>query len=346
MAHNALEPAVSYSSSCNGQQPDQQPSEEVFDKWIDTHWADLKGDTEKTKMEYAKEPWNHFRDAQNAYLSIRMNKRESFLRQMDQKTKKNIQDELDRIGQTRAIFEKSDESKKELMKQLEDSRNSWKSHVQNKSSEHKAGTTKGHQKAKGRDSHSETKCLPDIAVSRRTSATLPTPACADRNQEDQNQKSPGENKLYEFKAGVTFFKRAESDDWVGHTLDVKENSLLSGDKFPNQKIAVKDILTTDEGNPLASPCDDNIMRWFHFPTNSMYWAEKAIERYYSRDKEQCSPLSREHWRGQMHGTECPGFPGHETNTKGPIHARHMRSRCSVIPRGTNEYRCIGKPYND
>lgn len=35
-------------------------------------------------------------------------------------------------------------------------------------------------------------------------------------------------------------------------------------------------------------------------------------------------LRREFWRGQLHG----GRPG-----KGPVHARHMRSRCSLVPLG-------------
>jgi hypothetical protein len=36
-------------------------------------------------------------------------------------------------------------------------------------------------------------------------------------------------------------------------------------------------------------------------------------------------LSREFWRGQLHG----GGLG-----SGPVHARYMRSRCSTIPEGT------------
>ena len=34
-------------------------------------------------------------------------------------------------------------------------------------------------------------------------------------------------------------------------------------------------------------------------------------------------LCREFWRGQLHGS----------GSKAPVHARHMRSRCSVVPRG-------------
>jgi len=38
-------------------------------------------------------------------------------------------------------------------------------------------------------------------------------------------------------------------------------------------------------------------------------------------------LRREFWRGQVHG-----------GSKGPVHARHMRPRCSVIPRPQGESR--------
>jgi hypothetical protein len=40
-------------------------------------------------------------------------------------------------------------------------------------------------------------------------------------------------------------------------------------------------------------------------------------------------LSREYWRGQLHGGA--GIAGN--SIAGPVHARHMRSRCSLIPLG-------------
>lgn len=46
------------------------------------------------------------------------------------------------------------------------------------------------------------------------------------------------------------------------------------------------------------------------PANEMSKAEKL--------------LSREFWRGQLHG----GSGGN-----GPVHARYMRSRCSIVPEG-------------
>lgn len=48
--------------------------------------------------------------------------------------------------------------------------------------------------------------------------------------------------------------------------------------------------------------------------------EKAPEERVKSKK----TLSREFWKGQLHGSGLG---------RKPIHATHMRSRCSVIPRG-------------
>ncbi|KAK7422443.1 hypothetical protein QQZ08_009495 [Neonectria magnoliae] len=77
----------------------------------------------------------------------------------------------------------------------------------------------------------------------------------------------------------------------------------------------------------------------------MEWIEKAIAKYYSEEPREFNDfephdqvsraeklLSREYWRGQMHGMGTKGPLGHEASIKGPIHARHMRSRCLIVPR--------------
>ncbi|KAI0862286.1 hypothetical protein F4860DRAFT_123398 [Xylaria cubensis] len=52
-------------------------------------------------------------------------------------------------------------------------------------------------------------------------------------------------------------------------------------------------------------------------------------------------LARGFWRGQMYGSGERGITSHGTRhakkmATGPIHARHMRSRCSVIPRANSK----------
>lgn len=81
--------------------------------------------------------------------------------------------------------------------------------------------------------------------------------------------------------------------------------------------------------------------------------QEAVARYYDEDTEAFAPdhlkprgprhakssterlLSPEFWRGQMHGG----------GSKGPIHARHMRPRCSIIPSGKPSSLGTGHPFN-
>ncbi|KAL2277074.1 hypothetical protein FJTKL_00213 [Diaporthe vaccinii] len=63
---------------------------------------------------------------------------------------------------------------------------------------------------------------------------------------------------------------------------------------------------------------------------AVQWVEHAMARYHNEDGEGIvenrvktnKTLSREFWKGQLHGSG----PG-----RNPIHATHMRSRCSIIP---------------
>jgi hypothetical protein len=67
----------------------------------------------------------------------------------------------------------------------------------------------------------------------------------------------------EIKAPIIFFKNSRPYDIPG-----VENT------FPNQKIAIKELLADDEDtNPLMQPCDDNMIRYFHLPANNMIWVE-------------------------------------------------------------------------
>ncbi|KAH7369612.1 hypothetical protein BKA65DRAFT_385928 [Rhexocercosporidium sp. MPI-PUGE-AT-0058] len=110
------------------------------------------------------------------------------------------------------------------------------------------------------------------------------------------------------------------------------------DKFPDQRIAVKDLLydKNKETNPLMQKCGDDEIRYFHLPGNNMEWIEEAMARYYNEPRPGYDGLFRrsknptksymllrpEFWRGQQHGGR------HDA-----IHARHMRPRCDIISTG-------------
>jgi len=137
--------------------------------------------------------------------------------------------------------------------------------------------------------------------------------------------------LYGLKIGVIYFKKTD----LGLSPYTYRHKKLSGE-FPNQKISAFDILENESDNPLSERCPDDTVRYFHFPTNNMSWIEvgycfprahiivflplttlgqKAVARYYREEPrmlDDMSPyskktrntdklLSREFWRGQMHG---------------------------------------------
>jgi hypothetical protein len=71
----------------------------------------------------------------------------------------------------------------------------------------------------------------------------------------------------EIKASIIFFRDSRPYDIPGI-----EN------EFPNQKISVKTLLAEDKRiNPLMQPCEDNMIRYFHFPANNMIWVEVRVE---------------------------------------------------------------------
>ncbi|KAK5655193.1 hypothetical protein OQA88_6092 [Cercophora sp. LCS_1] len=136
-----------------------------------------------------------------------------------------------------------------------------------------------------------------------------------------------------YKVGVMHFKRkAENQSFSGVTLKTLAQS------FPDQRIPIEDVLSTApdklSNNPVVQRCDENTLRYFHIPANNMSWVEETMARYYGERRRKHDDsravedmlrherlLRREFWRGQTHG-----------GNKGPVHARHMRPRSSVIPR--------------
>ncbi|KAL7782785.1 hypothetical protein V8C37DRAFT_415420 [Trichoderma ceciliae] len=130
----------------------------------------------------------------------------------------------------------------------------------------------------------------------------------------------------EFRAGVMYFKKVKEGEWRGEQCKDVDSS--SGD-FPNQKIKMDTILSDTAKNRKLFKRDGESIKYFHFPANHMEWIETALERYHQvntgseDDNEQVlgnenfkSPLlSREYWRGQLHGAGI----------------RHMRPRCAHLP---------------
>ncbi|KAI1752983.1 hypothetical protein F4782DRAFT_540010 [Xylaria castorea] len=137
---------------------------------------------------------------------------------------------------------------------------------------------------------------------------------------------------------------------------IEENETVTGEKrghshnkceevYPNQKFPMQDILDRkNKESSLAQMPNEDELRYLYFPANNMEWIEKAMDILCGGDSETPDAtaqtgkiLAREFWRGQMYGSGERGIISNETRhakkrATGPIHARHMRSRCSIIPR--------------
>ncbi|KAK0103966.1 hypothetical protein ONS96_005071 [Cadophora gregata f. sp. sojae] len=103
--------------------------------------------------------------------------------------------------------------------------------------------------------------------------------------------------------------------------------------YKSNRHSLSKILLANDQNPLNEPCKPNTIRYFHFPANNMHWIEEAIARYhgeetpgefnYRKHDKYCEKssnfLCRQFWTSLQHG-----------GIYDPIHARHMRSHCSLI----------------
>lgn len=73
---------------------------------------------------------------------------------------------------------------------------------------------------------------------------------------------------FDVKASMIYFKKFRP-----YTVPEIDNV------FPNQKLSVRDLLSDNaKKNPLMQPCDDDTVRYFHFPANNMVWIEVRIKR--------------------------------------------------------------------
>ncbi|KAL8367529.1 hypothetical protein RB599_003421 [Gaeumannomyces hyphopodioides] len=314
---------------------------------IDTQYANQEGKDNPT--EYGKQPWRYMDgvsysgDVANAYLSIRFDKREDFVANLDEQKKKRVKHEMERIKKTLERF-RTYEDKKAMLEDLEKARNTWKSGVYDTLLERRKEVERDSlpKKMERRDRYL-------VLLGRLESQAKSRPKEETTTPEPPRQEIPsapsGGIHVPEllgpdcgFKASAMYFQRPpgrdNDDDDIWEGCD-SPHDWFKGSKFPNQKISTQKLLEKHEKNPLTKREDDRL-RWFHFPANNMGWVEKAMARYYdeddvARDKSvkphsQMSQaerlLCREFWHGQLHGS----------GEKAPIHARHMRSRFFLIPR--------------
>ncbi|KAI1178441.1 hypothetical protein F4777DRAFT_96443 [Nemania sp. FL0916] len=313
----------------NGPSPgrNERPSEQLCDRAIDPWYSNGEVDLKI----YAEKPWEHCGNLLNAYLSSRFEKLDEFKAEVTDDKWERIQHELERISSVRKRF-KGSNAKKRLMKDLDESRKKLRDSLWSNIPQREEEVRRRLHKHKPVDKE---RLDYELAVLKRLrSKTRPN------DEMEQIGKQKEREGLDGFIAGAMFFKKTgSSNSWKGIS-----NPDYGDARYPNQKVEMRDILDLEK-SPLAIPLTGSELRYFHLPANNMEWVEKAMVILCGGDPDKPDAtsktghiLGRGVWRGQMYGTGERGIPSHGTRLvkvkeAGPIHARHMRSRCSVFPHG-------------
>jgi hypothetical protein len=217
---------------------------------------------------FAKEPWNYCEDHTNCYLGLRFDKRDEFKENLmqlpDPKKKKfnRILHEEERIAQTRINFA-SHKEKQVMMTRLKNARRAWKIEVKERRKDYVEAIKDQRRQPSYPKGWSRDHILDLELLSRVESWNV------DDSLEDPSVEVK-EEKEYGFKACAIYFKKSE-DGWKPDTYE--HPKFIPEGKFPNQKISVHDLLEDTPDNPLTEDCNDDQLRYFHFPSNNMRWIE-------------------------------------------------------------------------
>ncbi|UKZ47530.1 hypothetical protein TrVGV298_001750 [Trichoderma virens] len=253
-------------------------------------------------------------DAFRDYARLRFDKRAEIYGPMTEeqsRIKKIIEEEKRRISKIRGRFN-GNESKSKLFRNVAESRKALIPHLKETATarrifDHKMSIAHAEQEAEG-----------DNPPTNLTLSGLNEP-------------------VEEFKAGVMYFEKEDDKKWQGkQCADVDDGS--SSGEFPNQKLKMSYVLSNTPNSLNLFKSDEKKIKYFHFPANHMEWIETALEKYHNVNSNDGEPqdeddqtmeatdfksqlLSREYWRGQLHGAGIG---------KDLIHLRYMRPRCAHI----------------
>ncbi|KAH7309885.1 hypothetical protein B0I35DRAFT_440765 [Stachybotrys elegans] len=346
------------------QQQHEQPDKPLGDIFVDLQFTNsfdhlATEEAERILQEkFATQPWSFFKDAKSTYLGLRFDMRERFLKHLDQSdpaTARQVRQEIERIRKARLKFNTLGEKAK-LLRQLRESHQAWRVDVQTRLPTSKKEVESGYlrhreefQRRLGELKKAERKTMRfrkdrhrirDLALLRRIEGW---DVHEEREQQRDAEPEPTQPMLageptFDVNAYAIYFKSTEDGGYIGTDY---QHDWLSG-HFPSQKVSAHRLLRKNNAkNPLTMRAEDHL-RYFHFPTNDMGWIEKAVARYYGEDdiipdelkrrskmNNSEKILCREFWRGQMHGQ------AQRVGVSSPVHARHMRARCSVIPGNSN-----------
>ncbi|KAI0185285.1 hypothetical protein EV127DRAFT_515449 [Xylaria flabelliformis] len=311
----------------NGKQKPSEANGGSFEKQGFDVYVDLQYSNGRVQSEtFNKEPWKHFGNPVSAYLSSRREKLGEF-QKMKAEPWESVERERNRIAALRKRFREND-LKRSLMDDLDAARKALRDVLWGDISEHE-------KEVNNNRSINQKQRSAQLEVLKRLKCAKPPT--------EENEWITGKREETEgFRAGVMYFRKSKlGNAWKGHSHEHCDET------YPNQKLSIQKILDPKNAeNPLAQMPHGDELRYFHFPANNMEWIEKAMnilcgDSARSDTTAQTGKiLARGFWRGQMYGSGERGIASHGTRhakkmATGPIHARHMRSRCSVIPRANS-----------
>ena len=224
---------------------------------IDTQYANNKAKTDPEG--YGREPWrfmdgiSYQGDIANAYLSIRVDKRDKFRENLNEKGRSKVDHENERIRKTRARFE-TYEDKKTMLAALRKAQREWRREVaETLPARHevvKTYTTPGRQRytalLQRLQSHSQVWLQADGAET--DSPSQGAPGVPPGGGHDPLGPDCG------FKAGAMYFRPGpDGVSWEGCGSN---HTWFGGSKFPNQKIPAHKLLEKHADNPLTEREDE------------------------------------------------------------------------------------------
>lgn len=252
--------------------------------------------------DYAKEPWKHYKNALRSYLSLRFSDQTQFLdRMIDADAEDRIKHEIRRVEKARKKFF-AQTNKQALVNELIKTREQWKDKVigeigqirrERQKQLGKSIKEKYREELREWDQkHLDRLIQKNVGGSevhsnrtRRFSRVHPSRQQQQQQQSVEHQmaqrrgppasstsQESDPEPYYGFKAGAMYFRKRSDGTLMGVNSD---NNRYQG-TFPNQKIPMKDILDDPENNPLTQKCPENIVRYFHFPSNNMDWIQVRI----------------------------------------------------------------------
>lgn len=254
----------------------------------------------RSGAEYTKAPLECSKNLLASYLSLRFAQKDGFLKQLKNVSAEDgerIDHEIERIRLDRQKF-RDNPKKQALNTELQNSYDNWKRTLLNPSElrQIKIDREKQVRKLPFNDAHKlngwDSKHLKQFEylvdgehpaptsgrVSRSHSTSHKHPSRPDVAKPPQSpveapREDGADDPYHGFRAGALYFKKRSDGTLQGITSG---NEKFKGTEFPNQKIALKDILDNPDNNPLSEKRPNDEVRYFHFPSNNMEWIEVRL----------------------------------------------------------------------